>query len=190
MSYFTLHSMPASLTEFIAYWSALYDFPNDYRYKENIGAETLTEDNLLELLKWKNGMDRLSSTKRYYYDEALKNLALLNELKKEWNEQKFISVFEPAVHATIWSIFLMHIVQPELNPIFDQHVYRAFHFIQHGETAELGIDSSLRFDFYRHQYRPFFNALVKESGCKSKQLDEAIFTYGRFLNSYPTLLPK
>ena len=70
-------------------------------------------------------------------------------------------------------MFLLHVIQPDSYPIFDQHVYRAYLFIAKNQRAEIP-DNKRKQDVYFKEYAPFFNELASK-GVSRKKLDEALW---------------
>lgn len=91
---------------------------------------------------------------------------------------------------TVWKIFLLHIIKPVIYPIYDQHIHRTFHYIHNEDWSNISNDTITNRDkekFYFEKYLPF----IQNSNLKDlKQLDEAFFAFGQFLNTrnYSTLL--
>ena len=52
--------------------------------------------------------------------------------------------------------FLLHIIKPSDCPIFDQHVYRAFRFIQYQDDKLLRFTRTARINVFYKEYYPFF----------------------------------
>ncbi len=85
----------------------------------------------------------------------------------------------------------MHIIQPEQYPIFDQHVYRAFKYIvEHVNDATLPLYDRYNMKIYFNDYLPFYLNCKENMNDRftSKQLDDALWLFGKFLNQYHKLL--
>ncbi|MDI9363706.1 MAG: hypothetical protein QM541_02055 [Flavobacterium sp.] len=179
----------ASLNEFINTWAKGYNYLNMELYTDIIYKTQYTTTDLQNLFVWKNGMP-LSSKKEISFQEKLnKKLPIINELKNNWEEDRFNDEFNNI--SSVWRIFLMHIIQPKQYPIFDQHVYRAFKYIVEQEiNSALPIYDKSRMKIYFNEYLPFYLNCVEnmDESFTSKQLDDALWMFGKFLNEYPKLL--
>jgi hypothetical protein len=175
----------ATYDEFVGFWKEQYDFPNPEWYTDNIGVPRFTHDNLHYLFRWKNGMD-LSAKKRTSFDKIAKDLNTINLLRNEFDHSTFESVF--GFLSPIWKIFLRHIIDPGKNPIFDQHVYRSYRFIQHRDSLEIP-GNKKKEEVYHKKYVPFYQAIEKKCPRYStKEIDEALWAFGRFLSIYPKMI--
>jgi hypothetical protein len=79
---------------------------------------------------------------------------------------------------TIWNIFFLHCLAPGTWPIFDQHTYRAMHYMQTGHIKEIGYTNKLKYEAYESKYIPFVASL---KGPTPRTVDRALFAFGRFL---------
>ena len=171
------------LHEFISYWSSFYDYPNDSLYNGCIWKSQFERNDILNLYVWKNGM-RLSKQKQLSLEEkVLPKLILINKLKEEgsldlnffFNEFKSVS--------SVWKIFLLHIIKPNQFPIYDQHIHRAFLFIQGLDYSKISNDTiseKEKLVFYQESYLPY----IKENNVTDlKKQDEAFFAFGQFLKT-------
>ena len=165
-----------SIVLFIDKWSKLYSFSNEAIYKVSISKKVLTKNDIQNLYEWKNGM-RLSVQKQ-------------NKLKS--NDILDIEVFKKEFKnlSAVWKIFLLHIIKPTKYPIYDQHIHRTFLFIHKEDWSNISntsINNKTKEQFYFERYLPF----IKSQNIKDiKQLDEAFFAFGQFLNTrnYASLL--
>tara|TARA_R110002072_G_scaffold37715_15_gene109948 strand:- start:5993 stop:6574 length:582 start_codon:yes stop_codon:yes gene_type:complete len=179
------------LIDFINSWSKLYSFSNEAIYSKSIVKETFTKTDIQNLYKWKNGM-KLSVLKQKSLDTKIKaKLSVINTLKND-NEidiDAFRKEFRN-LQATVWKIFLLHIIKPNKYPIYDQHIHRTFLFIHNEDWSNISntsISNKAKEQFYFERYLPFIEAQnIKDL----KKLDEAFFAFGQFLNTrnYSTLL--
>lgn len=179
----------ASLDAFIDSWAKGYNYSSMELYADIIFKAELTKTDLEKLFKWKNGMP-LSSKKEISFQEKVSDkLSVINELKNNWDENRFNNEFDNL--SSVWKIFLMHIICPEQYPIFDQHVYRAFKYIiEHVNDAKLPLYDKSKMKIYYKDYLPFYlncKEIMNERFI-SKQLDDALWLFGKFLNEYPKLL--
>jgi len=180
----------SSLISFISTWSKLYAFSNEAIYKASIKKETLTETDIQNLYQWKNGM-RLSMQKQKSLDTKIKTkLSIINAFKNNVNVdiEQFSKEFKNL--SAVWKIFLLHIIQPNNYPIYDQHIHITFLFIHKEDFSNISntsITNKEKEQFYFERYLPFIEAQnIKDL----KKLDEAFFAFGQFLNTrnYASLL--
>jgi hypothetical protein len=83
----------------------------------------------------------------------------------------------------IWRIFWLHLQHPKRFPIYDQHVHRAMAYMldRPNEQREIPARHKAKVDFYLREYCPFFASF---DGCEKRQVDRALWTFGRFLKTY------
>ncbi|EGV43523.2 hypothetical protein BZARG_1289 [Bizionia argentinensis JUB59] len=180
-----------NLKDFIKTWSKLYTFSNEAIYNKSIVKQTFTKTDIQDLYVWKNGM-KLSVLKQKSLDTKIKaKLSIINTFKS--NNEIDIDAFRKEfknLPATVWKIFLLHIIKPYKYPIYDQHIHRAFLFIHNEDWSNISntsINNKAKEQFYFERYLPFIEANnIKDL----KKLDEAFFAFGQFLNTrnYSTLL--
>ena len=170
--------------DFILHWKDMYDFPNMALYYNSINQERLERQHLADLFRWKNGMN-LSSQKWKSWDRIALRLDVINELRLRFDQRAFEEAFSEV--SLIWKIYLLHICRPAEHPIFDQHVYRAYRYIRR-QDKELTHPRELEL-FYYDSYISFFNDLLRRSPhCSYKDVDDALWVFGRFLNAYPKMV--
>ena len=178
------------LNSFISAWSKLYSYSNEAIYNKSIVKETLTNTDIQNLYKWKNGM-KLSVLKQKSLDTKITSkLSIINALKNDANLD--IEYFKNQFRniSAVWKIFLLHIIEPNKYPIYDQHIHRAFLFIHKENWSNISntsINNKAKEQFYFERYLPF----IESQNIKDlKKLDEAFFAFGQFLNTrnYSTLL--
>lgn len=175
-----------NLSEFIQYWKNLYHYPDEGKYKDNIRLDILTSEQLTALFTWKNGMTLEGSGKKEqsFKTKILSRLDYINQYKKnpdaakEIDLAKFIKEFADV--SAVWGIFVLHIIQPDFYPIYDQHVHRAHEFITGGDWESITntISNQEKIDFYFNHYLPFVQGL---GNINRKEMDEAFFAFGQFL---------
>ena len=179
-----------NLNSFIESWSKLYSFSNEAIYKNTISKKEFSESDIQNLFVWKNGM-KLSVLKQKSLNEKIKSkLKIINEFKSK--DEICLNTFRKefkTLKATVWKVFLLHIIKPNNYPIYDQHIHRTFLFI-HNETwntiSNTSINNKEKEQFYFDRYLLF----IETNEIKDlKKLDEAFFAFGQFLNTrnYKTL---
>jgi len=174
----------ATADDFVSYWKDHYEYPNMHWYTDNINLPELNNRNLYDLFCWKNGMN-LSTKKQGTYNRISMNLETVNELRQRFDEDKFTAKF--GWLTPIWKIFLRHVIQPSEAPIFDQHVYRAYRYI-HRQEKEETVAKRIE-PLYFREYVPFFWTMKDECPrYTAKEVDDALWAFGKFLSLYPKLI--
>ena len=165
----------ASPVDFASFWSAQYRYELEPLYDNNIG-QPLTEDRVWHLYKWKNGTEEIAANKkqsiRTVYLPELGSIPSLTTLQEGRDYLARLS------GGAIWDIFWLHCVNPDLFPIFDQHTYRSMAKLETMSQTEIPANRSNRIDSYFNQYIPFTK---KFPSIRPRELDRALFAYGRFL---------
>lgn len=169
-----------SLQEFISFWSKLYVYDNAVLY-ERIHNKTLSEDDLKDLYKWKNGMKLSQAKEKSLNTKIISKLEIVNNLRaaSNFDLEYFLKEFKQV--SVVWKVFLLHILKPNRFPIYDQHVHRAYRFINNQSSNDIraSMKESLKLEFYFEEYYPF----VRQSQMTDlKKMDEAFFAFGQFIN--------
>ena len=179
-----------NLESFINSWSKQYSFSNEAIYSNSISKKAFTITDIQNLYVWKNGM-KLSELKQKSLDGKIKSkLSIINDFKSTYELDLKVFSKEYKNLSAVWKIFLLHLINPNKYPIYDQHIHRSFLFIHNEDWSNISNDSVLNKDkemFYFNRYLPF----IQESNVTDlKQLDEAFFAFGQFLNTrnYATLV--
>lgn len=199
MNLFILTEKQTSIKDFIAFWSTNFYEPdenNDEKYISSLQSiNKLTEENILKLFEWKNGM-RLSDKKKESIKKIIDKLADIEkefinsgdsalELEKiyEYSRQNFFN------YGHIWNLFFLHILKPESCPIADKYAYRAFNFICYSENKIP--DNWEKLNFYL-EYKNFFNKIASDTNRRKlkerKEIDEALWGFGKFLERYQKII--
>lgn len=179
------------LEEFIDYWSKLYSYVNEDLYDNSIDKEIFIKEDIQNLYTWKNGM-RLSEAKQRSVDTKIKaKLPIINNFKSSTSLdlKGFKKEFKDVT--TVWKIFLLHTIKPQEFPIYDQHIHRAFLFINNedwGNVSNSSIKDKPKEEFYFGRYLPFIEA----NGFNDlRKLDKAFFAFGQFLRTnYSAIIEK
>ena len=179
---------------FIEKWAAVYSDKRENKYyTENIAKGLDNDEALRCLILWKNGTDeKLAKNKDKAYQGFKKMRPELKKLKDSnlSNVEKvleFEKLVSPDENATIWKLFLLHIVNPYEYPIFDQHAYRSYIFFETGEIKELPVDKYKEIYSIYKQYAVWFNKLKTEHGLDPRTIDRALFSFGQILKKIETL---
>ena len=179
----------ANIDEFINSWHKGYNYSNMEFYTDIISKEQIDPSELQRLFKWKNGMPLSSKKTDSFETKILNKIDTINDLKKQWDEQVFKDKFDGI--STVWQIFLLHIIRPDYYPIFDKHVYRACKYIKEQiPDAKLPLYDRTKLDIYWKEYLPFYLECKEQMDDRftSKNLDDALWTFGKFLSEYPKLV--
>ena len=178
-------SITSSFQEFIDCWSEQYYYPkNENYYNNNITKKILCRNDIMELYIWKNGMNLSAKKLEILEKKILLKLDIINDLKSQYLPilDSFLEEFQEV--SFVWKIFLLHIINPNTYPIYDQHIHRAFNYLQSENNYNQHVTQN---EFYFNHYLPFIR-LKKIDNLK--KLDEAFFAFGQFINTkkYNSLL--
>jgi hypothetical protein len=183
-----------SLKDFCDVWSTLYtDKAKDgLLYYPAIKDSIINEKLLLDYFVWKNGY-RLSIPKENSINNnILSKLDEINALRdSKTSNLESIRLSFPNV-SDIWFITLAHLINPREFPVFDQHVYRAYKFIEKQtiDTPEYDKETK-RLSLYTELYLPFFKTLAStDTTVEAKKLDEALWAFGKFIGKNHTIIAK
>jgi hypothetical protein len=169
---FCVHKV--TLRDFVRFWEQLYSGYDEDFYQANIGRP-LTEERVAGWFVWKNGTPlsakKIKGVRRYlspeeHIDRAATTEALLKFLNRPGG--------------AIWRIFWLHLQHPEHFPIYDQHVHRAMGFMLNWPDLEIPNSNPEKVRAYLGHYRTFF---ARFEGCNHRQVDRALWTFGRFLRT-------
>jgi len=175
-----------SVSDFVRFWSRLYDYGNEAYYFSNIFAHQFTKEQLWQLLEWKNGMVLSEAKKKTLKEKVLGHLEVINQMKAadKWNEGLFDRTFYDL--GVSWRIFMRHVIKPDRFPDFDYHTYHAYRFIAGLKVKTVSKNAQLKESFYLEKYLPFVHELVSYSSRPDRRkLDEALAAFGKFLDANP-----
>lgn len=169
-----------SLQEFISFWSKLYAYDNAVLY-DKIHHKVLSEKDIKDLFQWKNGMKLSQAKEKSLKIKILKKIKIINSLRAttEIDLDYFLKEFKEV--SVVWKVFLLHIISPSVYPIYDQHIHRAYRFMNNeaSDGIKASMNEATKLKFYFEEYYPF----VKQSKIKDlKKMDEAFFAFGQFIN--------
>lgn len=198
--------------QFVDYWSGHYYYDikvlnSDERivyFKElNLGNK-LTEQNIKRLLRWKDprmltevilsGSNKGKNNERVR--RVMEKLEYINDFRLgNMSEDNFKRETERIFpNGIIWQIFLFHIARPFEYPMADQNVFRAFSTQKQMECPPEDWDGYKHYIDYFFQIaisariiagKPIGNEIdIKETVCRLKKVDDALFAFGKFLSSY------
>jgi len=192
----------ANAREFVGYWSHFYRYnitvPDtkeqiDYLSELNIGND-LTEENVRRLLRWKDPQrltHPIQSGPNASQDNrhVVKVLAALGQLNRFRNEQSTENEMKDITaqifpNGMIWQIFLLHIAKPDVYPIADQHVFRAFSL----DTPTAVAINWETYDAYKGYFGRIAQAVnvaqTPDNIRQLKRIDNALMVFGQFLKAY------
>jgi len=191
MNLVTFHkNYSTDIVAFIKFWSTQYLFSNETLYVNSISKTEFTVEDIQNLYVWKNGMKLSELKQKSLENKIISKLSIINDLKSkaDIDLEAFNKEFKGLT--AVWKIFLLHIISPNKYPIYDQHIHRSFVFIHNEDWSNISNNTITNKDketFYFNRYLPF----IQSSNLRDlKQLDEAFFAFGQFLNTrnYATLL--
>ena len=166
--HFSVHISTDSCASFLDHWSSKYSLVDEEKYTRNIGRP-LTKESLKELFEWKNG-SIISEKKMRSIDDNYP-LTFDGDKRDRYLDHK-------KGGGAIWNIFYLHCLEPETWPIFDQHTYRAMHYMKAGEIIEIDDAHKMKYAVYELEYIPFF---AQFKSFEQRTVDRALFAFGKFL---------
>jgi hypothetical protein len=110
----------------------------------------------------------------------------VNKLKQDFSFDLFNKTFGKC--GAVWTITLLHAIMPLDYPIYDQHAYRAYWFIETGQVLKKeGLPIAIKTVYKAYEtYCPFFHRFSKEADqFTTKQVDETLWGFGKFLSQNP-----
>lgn len=158
--------------EFLAYWSSKYINADEWKYDNNISkTKPFTEEAREQLFQWKNGTGNKIAEKKM--KGILQNYPLhfCGDIKR-----RYLEASQPG--GAIWNIFYAHCLEPEIWPIFDQHVYRAMMHLKTGDILELSPKDPDKYNIYINEYTIFFKSF---NGYSHRVIDKALMSFGKYL---------
>lgn len=169
--------------QFINFWKQFYYDPHHedekyyYPYINNLSKE----DFLDKLWRWKMQVPYFNNRSNQRKLELMKqNKAEIRSFRKsETTFNKLYSFSRKFFRSgVVYSVFLIHICKPEEYPIFDQHVYRAFHFIKNRKIVK----EPRSFQNYL-DYRDFILRIHRKHSLNLRDIDKALMAFGKFLEN-------
>lgn len=177
---------PAGVGEFVKCWAPLYADSREHLYDNNIG-KPLTPARVRDLFVWKNGGNLSALKQKSVEENYIGRLGEVHRLSADLRPEEFLDRF--SVGGAIWRIFWLHCWQPDRFPIYDQHVHRSMTFIEDGSPEELGEYDNrpkTKISLYLDRYMDFHDRFPT---MVSRQVDRALFSFGRFIKAYGMILP-
>lgn len=170
---------------FVEFWKDYYGNFNEQLYEEVLAKPLLEAEDIRKLYSFKNNMGgSLSLTKEVFVSYVISELETVNSLKKTFDWKLFHEKF--ANRGPVWSITLLHAINPHEFPIYDQHAFRAFAFIQTGKVpSEEEIPK--RYQVYNAYkgYQSFFSDFKQvATEYSAREIDKALWSFGKFLSQY------
>lgn len=177
-----LKSQNTSLSEFVEYWSQLYNYTNEELYDNCIIKNSYTADDIRSMFIWKNGMKLSLGKQKSLEDKIISKISLINKLKNQssWSYDSLNAEFKNV--SFVWKIFLLHIIKPNDIPIYDQNVHRAYNFVHDKDFLDVSeqLTAKEKEVFYISEYYPFIKSMEKIS---LRQIDKAFFTFGQYIKN-------
>ena len=167
--------------EFIDYWKKLYLYKSPINYEEIIEKESFLASDIKAIFEWKNGMKLSKQKQKTLETKILSKLKIINQLKSSTSFDLDSFRIEFKNLSAVWKIFLLHIIDPKVYPIYDQHIHRSFNFIQNKEWKGItnsSISNKRKEEFYFETFLPFVSKLRDFS---IRDIDKALFAFGKFI---------
>lgn len=169
-------------SSFVSKWSKAYDNYDEKRYFDNINTVFDNWNCFREMFAWKNGMgDKIAPQKLKLVERFWDRQDILVQLKANFSWDLYEEVFEPAKTSNIWKLFLLHLINPKLFPIYDQHVYRFYTFHKKGVIKEISKNHNERYLSYKNDYLDWFRETKDSNKLDPKKMDEAFFSFGKMI---------
>lgn len=188
-AYVLQNKQAANWSEFVNFWEKAFNYSSTNEsyemYVLNRPELFIFDEHQIQMLyKWKNNTGETLSSKKNASLERniLAHLPIVQQLTHTWDNEVFDNSFGKI--STIWQIFLMHIIQPNRFPIFDQHVYRAYSLLKNGSANELKGTIKRQLALYR-DYQSFFDEIQYTSKLSPRSIDKAFWAFGKFIKLYP-----
>lgn len=168
--HFSFQISSTNTASFLAHWASKYSYLAEHKYTDNIG-KPLTSKSLQKLFEWKNGTGSVIA------DRKSQSITANYPLAFDGNKRdRYLNHRQPG--GAIWNIFFLHCLEPETWPIFDQHTFRAMHYLKTGRIVEIGTTNKRKYELYETEYMPF----IKNFSTENQQtVDRALFAFGKFL---------
>jgi hypothetical protein len=178
--FFVCEWQSASPADFVKYWATFYNDPREQLYLAHID-KPLTPPGVLDLFIWKNGGPLAEQKRQSVVRNYVDRLDETRKLPIDTTGRDFLSRF--AVGGAIWRIFWLHCRWPERFPIYDQHVHRAFAFIQEGRLEEIAArNDEEKVRLYLEHYLPFYQQF---RGVNHRETNRALWVFGKFIKTWP-----
>jgi hypothetical protein len=175
-------SRPDDIKEFVTFWKKLYHYPLESLYNDSINKTQFDINDIQNLYIWKNGMALSEKKQLSLNNKIISKLEIINSYKSNsnWTVVDFQKNFKDLT--AVWKIFLLHIIKPEFYPIYDQHIHRTYNFINNIQHANISntISNAEKEKFY---FDTYLNFIHSKKGIKLKDIDEAFFSFGQFINT-------
>ena len=160
--------------DFVQFWERLY-FPYDENfYQKHIVQPPKSEQQIIDWFEWKNGMPLSEKKKK----TILRHFVPDRECIGHDADTDTLTTFLNRPGGAIWCIFWLHLQHPRHFPIYDQNVHRAMAFMLKWTDHEIPASNPKKVRIYLEKYRPF---LSRFDDCKPRQVDRALWSFGRFL---------
>ncbi|MFN0200526.1 MAG: hypothetical protein ACKVTZ_03350 [Bacteroidia bacterium] len=180
--YYILQKVSADFAQFVDFWAAQYNSnkPLEWAFDSlDISKAILTPSDIKALFVSKEeSIGGFFSFQKM--GELIKGIDTMNQLKKNFEEELFKKEFG---HLPIaGQIALLHLINPTMFPMFDQHIYRGYQFLKQNKLMDLeDLPKSEQFNAYI-EYKAYILGLVTES-IVLKKIDKAMWAYGKFLGN-------
>ena len=181
MEWITLAPKPVEgIDEFVRFWSRFYDKDPkeaDKDYTNNIGK--LEEKNILELFKWKFG----AWGWKIHGEKTRGQIIDSPDPLPTGDDDAELIAYLSKPGGLIYRVFWLHCNEPDGFPIYDRRAHTAV-------VRILGLDGPAEPtpEAYVNHYRPFIKESRYTNADDLRQLDRALWAFGKFLDTYGKML--
>lgn len=184
----------ANANQFVRFWSSFYEdnWEQSHYFEQLNETADLTSENVRRLLNWKDRRflaQRSSGEANPRVEKVITNLESLNRFRRgEISEQDLWALTGKIYpEGFVWNAFLLHIAQPHSHPIIDQNVLRSWSAHTKGVNNQGWGTYKGYCDYLAKIADTMGVARMPDKTRHLKQIDNAPFEFGRFLERY---LPK
>ncbi len=178
----------ANADQFVRFWSDFYedDLEQSHYFDQLNERSGLTNENVRKLLKWKDRRflaEPSSGKANPRVEKVLAHLTSLNRFRSgEISDEEMWSITAQIYpEGFVWNAFLLHIAQPHVCPIIDQNVLRSWSAHTHGVNNQNWGTYRAYCDYFAKVADAHGTARTPGNICKLKEIDNALFEFGRFL---------
>lgn len=175
----------ADMHTFVVRWDSMFAIDESYEfYLEHRYKKELTEKELLKLFEWFNRGKLGDADLQVFFTEVAPRLSLINEFKRK---EDYISIYSVDWDIKLtWFAFIMHLIGG--GPLFDENIFRAYHYINTAEIKDLPEDYDGQCEQHTEYTVFYFDKEEKLNyGYTDDMWDNALWVLGKFLKEYPNL---
>lgn len=180
--FFILQKQETDFAHFVEFWANFYNQakPKEWAFDAlDISKAFLTPSDIKSLFVSKEeSIGGFFSFQKM--NELIKGVDALNKLRKQFDEELFKKEFG---HLPIaGQIALLHLINPFIFPMFDQHIYRGYQYLKQQKLMELeDLPKTEQFNAYI-EYKSYILGLETER-IVLRKIDKAVWAFGKFLGN-------